>query len=61
MSAALDQGRLDRLRSSIEASGCDAGLFYDPTNIRYATGTDVEGFVAMPDWSVRAKGMWRLP
>lgn len=35
----LDSGRLSRLRSSIETAGCDAGLFYDPTNIRYATGT----------------------
>ena len=35
----LDSGRLERLRASIEAAGCDAGLFYDPTNIRYATGT----------------------
>lgn len=35
----LDNGRLTRLRASLEAAGCDAGLFYDPTNIRYATGT----------------------
>lgn len=36
---ALEASRLERLRTSIVASGCDAGLFYDPTNIRYATGT----------------------
>lgn len=36
---ALEAGRLARLRASIIDSGCDAGLFYDPTNIRYATGT----------------------
>lgn len=35
----LERGRLHRLRASIESAGCDAGLFYDPTNIRYATGT----------------------
>lgn len=36
---ALEASRLERLRTSIINSGCDAGLFYDPTNIRYATGT----------------------
>lgn len=35
----LERGRLARLRASIAEAGCDAGLFYDPTNIRYATGT----------------------
>ncbi len=35
----LEAGRLERLRASIDEAGCDAGLFYDPTNIRYATGT----------------------
>lgn len=35
----LEAGRLERLRISIADAGCDAGLFYDPTNIRYATGT----------------------
>ena len=35
----LEAGRLARLRASIVAAGCDAGLFYDPINIRYATGT----------------------
>lgn len=35
----LDLGRLGRLRAQIAAHGCAAGLFYDPTNIRYATGT----------------------
>ena len=38
-STALDRGRLARLRASLEVAGVDAGLFYDPTNIRYATGT----------------------
>ncbi len=37
--AELESGRLSRLRRSIAAAGCDAGLFYDPINIRYATGT----------------------
>ncbi len=35
----LEAGRLRKLRHSISAAGCDAGLFYDPINIRYATGT----------------------
>ena len=35
----LEQGRLARLRQSIVDHGCAAGLFYDPVNIRYATGT----------------------
>ncbi len=35
----LETGRLSRLRDAIVQSGCDAGLFYDPINIRYATGT----------------------
>ncbi|MEM8926401.1 MAG: Xaa-Pro peptidase family protein [Actinomycetota bacterium] len=37
--AVLESERLGRLRHSIEAAGCDAGLFYDPINVRYATGT----------------------
>lgn len=36
---AVETGRLARLRASLESSGCDAGLFFDPINIRYATGT----------------------
>ncbi len=35
----LERGRLDRLRAEIVDAGCDAALFYDPVNIRYATGT----------------------
>jgi len=35
----LEAGRLARMRASIDAAGCDAGLFYDPTNVRYCTGT----------------------
>lgn len=35
----LDTGRLTRIRAAIAEVGCDAGLFYDPINIRYATGT----------------------
>jgi len=35
----LEAGRLARLRAAIVDGGCDAGLFYDPINIRYATGT----------------------
>lgn len=36
---ALDIDRLTRLRAAMAASGETAALFYDPTNIRYATGT----------------------
>ena len=35
----LEASRLERLRAAIVDAGCDAGLFYDPINIRYATGT----------------------
>ena len=35
----LDRERLARLRAQIAAHDCAAGVFYDPTNIRYATGT----------------------
>lgn len=35
----LDAGRMARLRSAIDDAGCAAGLFFDPINIRYATGT----------------------
>jgi Xaa-Pro dipeptidase len=31
--------RLGRLRAELRRIGCAGGLFYDPTNIRYATGT----------------------
>jgi Xaa-Pro aminopeptidase len=37
--SALELGRLARLREQLAAAGCDAGVFYDPVNIRYATGT----------------------
>lgn len=37
--AALESGRLTRLRAAIVAADCDAAIFYDPINIRYATGT----------------------
>jgi len=37
--AALHVGRLQRLRAQLEQANCAAGLFYDPINIRYATGT----------------------
>ena len=37
--AALETGRMERLRAALAAAGCDAGLFSDPINIRYATGT----------------------
>ena len=36
---ALEASRLQRLRAALRDAGCDAGLFYDPINIRYATGT----------------------
>ena len=35
----LDLGRLARLRAELARYDCGAGLFYDPINIRYATGT----------------------
>ncbi|QHG74953.1 M24 family metallopeptidase [Ensifer adhaerens] len=31
--------RLERLRAELRKIGCAGGLFYDPINIRYATGT----------------------
>ncbi len=37
-SDALTLGRLGRLRTELERRGYDAGLFYDPINVRYATG-----------------------
>jgi len=36
---ALELGRLERLRAQLVAAECDAGVFYDPVNVRYATGT----------------------
>ncbi len=36
---ALDLERLARLRRAMAAGNCPAALFYDPANIRYATGT----------------------
>lgn len=36
---ALDLERLARLRAELKARDCAAGVFYDPTNIRYASGT----------------------
>ena len=36
---ALELGRLRRLRDQLALADCDAGIFYDPINIRYATGT----------------------
>lgn len=35
----LDLGRLTRLKDKLVEYDCAAGLFYDPINIRYATGT----------------------
>jgi Xaa-Pro dipeptidase len=35
----LDLGRLARLKAKLLEHNCAAGLFYDPINIRYATGT----------------------
>ena len=37
--SAIRRYRLDRIRSHLRASGCDAALLYDPLNIRYATDT----------------------
>ncbi len=37
--SALALGRLARLKAQLERFNCAAGLFYDPINIRYATGT----------------------
>ena len=36
---AMELDRLARLQAQLVAHDCDAGLFYDPNNIRYATGT----------------------
>ncbi len=35
----LQLGRLARLRAQLDRADCAAGLFYDPINIRYATGS----------------------
>ena len=35
----MDRGRLARLRAELAAADCAAGVFYDPMNIRYVTGT----------------------
>jgi len=35
----LDLGRIARLKGKLIECDCAAGLFYDPVNIRYATGT----------------------
>jgi len=35
----LDLGRVARLKAKLLEYDCVAGLFYDPVNIRYATGT----------------------
>ena len=37
--SALELGRLQQLRDQLAQAGCTAGIFYDPINIRYATGT----------------------
>ncbi len=34
----LETGRLQRLRDQLQIYDCAVGLFYDPINIRYATG-----------------------
>ncbi len=34
----LEHGRMSRLREQLRRFDCAAGLFYDPINIRYATG-----------------------
>ena len=34
----LELGRIHRLRTQIQNFDCGAGLYYDPINIRYATG-----------------------
>ena len=34
----LETGRLQRLRDQLQIYDCTVGLFYDPINIRYATG-----------------------
>ncbi len=35
----LELGRLARVQRQLVLAGCDAAVFYDPINIRYATGT----------------------
>ena len=37
--SAIRRYRLDRVRSHLRTSGCDAALLYDPLNVRYATDT----------------------
>jgi len=37
--AAMRAYRLARLKKALSDRDCDAGLFFDPVNIRYATGT----------------------
>jgi Xaa-Pro aminopeptidase len=39
----LRAGRLERLRSEMRRQGMAVCLFFNPANIRYATGTDVMG------------------
>ncbi|MFT5221210.1 MAG: Xaa-Pro dipeptidase [Planctomycetota bacterium] len=34
----LEKGRLQRFRNELRAADCAVGLYYDPINIRYATG-----------------------
>src|SRR5680860_1400816 len=41
----LELSRLARLREQLHLAGCDAGVFFDPINVRYATGTsNMQGY-----------------
>jgi len=39
----LRRGRLERLQAAMREQDCPVCLFFNPANIRYATGTDVMG------------------
>lgn len=58
--ATHDEGERGRLYREVQELIIEdaPAIFLVHPNIRYATRTAVHGFVAMPDWSVRAKGIW---
>jgi peptide/nickel transport system substrate-binding protein len=55
-----ERGRLYREVQEIIIEDAPAIFLVHP-NIRYATSERVEGFVPMPDWSVRAHAVWLRP
>lgn len=52
-----ERGRLYREVQELIIEDAPA-IFIAHPNIRYATRSNVEGFVAMPDWSIRAHSIW---